>query len=249
MLNVGHYDPPKQLLSDRAILITGATGTLGTLCSLQFASYGAKLIIQGRSNKKLNNLYDQIIRRGEEPLALAIDFTSSREHDFFQIARDIEEQFGQLDGIVHCAVAAPRLAKLQDNSYQSWLITMAVNYFAPTYITNACMPLLKESKDGSIIYMSETHAQMASPFWGQFSSSKAAIESIAKTQAGEFARNSQLRCNIVVPGPIRTNSQKLNYPGKSEDEFEDPEEAVKTLLYLIGPDSAEINGKKIIISN
>ena len=59
------FNPPKGFLSDKTILITGASDGIGKCCALNFANHGANLILLGRSTEKLEKIYDSIQFRAD----------------------------------------------------------------------------------------------------------------------------------------------------------------------------------------
>ena len=246
MLDLNKYHPPGNLLKDRVILITGSSRGLGRACAMCFASFGATIVLHGKSPAGVEAVYDEILdSNGAEPYGISLDFDNANEHDFVVMATEIEKNLGRLDGIVHSAVFATELSPLADKSLRSWQSTMNINVIAPTAIDRACRPLLVEAPDASLIYVSENHVDTAPAYWGQMAVSKNAVETLAKTQAREMEKNSTIRVNIVVPGPIRTNSHQTAYPGDLPDNQVSPGQVMTPFLFLAGPDSKNVNGQRL----
>ncbi len=246
MRNLNNYSPRKNLLEGRVILITGATQGLGKACALSLSSFGATVVIHGRDINKLEKVYDQILEQnGREPLAITLDFDQAEESDFLKMASEIEKQLGGLDGIIHSAVYLNKLSPLRYQSLRSWQTTMNVNLLAPAAINRACLDILLESEDASVIHVSEDHADQNSTYWGQYAASKKALEVLAHTQAKELIHNSTIRSNILVPGAIKTATHQRAYPGEAVENQADPNDIMTTILFLIGPDGRNINGEKL----
>ena len=241
-----NYRPPKDLLKDRVIFVSGSSRGLGKICALYFASFGATVVIHGRNMKHLEQVYDQILTEGgKEPYAINLDFVNANEKNFFTISQEIEKQFGRLDGIVHNAVFLDPLSPLENKTFASWRRSIDVNLLAPVLINNACLPLLKESPDASVIHVSDSHADQNAEYWGQYAASKAAMEILTLTQSKEISRTCSLRFNILVPGIVRTPSRQKIFPGELPETLTNPENIMPAFLFLIGPDSRHVNGQKL----
>jgi short-subunit dehydrogenase len=56
------YQPSKDALKDRVILITGASDGIGKAVAIAAASHGAQVVLHGRSVRKLEAVYDEIVK-------------------------------------------------------------------------------------------------------------------------------------------------------------------------------------------
>ena len=99
-----HFIPSAGLLEGRVILITGASGGLGRALCLECARAGATIILSGRSGAKLDALYDEITALGAPQPAIAkLDLATATAVEYDHLAKTIADEFGRLDGLVHCA--------------------------------------------------------------------------------------------------------------------------------------------------
>jgi NAD(P)-dependent dehydrogenase (short-subunit alcohol dehydrogenase family) len=73
------------------------------------------------------------------------------------------------------------------------------------------------------------------PYWGVYATSKAALETLVKTYAGE-TRLSRVRANLLNPGPIRTRLRAQAMPGEDPETVRPPEAVVPDILRLLSPD-------------
>ena len=145
------YEARNDLLKDHVILITGAGDGIGAAVAKDCAAKGATVILLGKTIKKLEKVYDEIIAAGyPEPAIYPLDLLQAREEQYQQLAEVIEKEFGKLDGLVHNAGLLGSLIPLANHSTEQWIKVMQVNLHAPYLMTQACLPLLKKS-DNSII--------------------------------------------------------------------------------------------------
>lgn len=244
MKNLRNYQPPKDLLKDRVILVTGAGQGIGRVAALTFAAHGATVILHGRKAQKLEKVYDEIEAAGGlQPAILPLDLESAMDNDFAGFAQAIKTELGRLDGILHNAALLANLTPLENQSLEQWLALMRVNLAAPAALTRACLALLKASPDASVVMTSETHGHLPAAYWGGFAVSKAGVEALVKIQAQEWEIFPNVRINAVIPGPVQSPQRLSTHPGESKSSLPDPEDLMPAYLYLMGPDSRGVSGQ------
>jgi NAD(P)-dependent dehydrogenase (short-subunit alcohol dehydrogenase family) len=240
------YRPPTGLLQDRVILVTGAGQGLGQAVSLAAAALGAKIILHGRTTAKLEKTYDAIVSAGGAMPAIApLDFAGAGDDDFQQLAQMIRQEFGRLDGVVHCAARLKQLQPLANEKLDEWLALLRVNLAAPFALTRACMPLLALSEDASVIFVSESHGVNPAAYWGGFAVSKFALIGLLKVWNDELASDGKLRMNILVPGPMQTPQRALTHPGEDKSQLRSTSDVAPAFLYLLGEHGRGITGEII----
>lgn len=238
------YVPAHKLLKDRVILVTGAGDGLGRATALACAGLGAQVILLGRTIAKLEKVYDEIEKSGAPaPAIYPLNLVGASWNDYTELAATIEREFGQLDGIVHCAVHFKAFAALDDLDPREWMDALQVNLTAAYTLTRECLPLLKKSADASVVFLSDAGGREAKPFQGIYGISKAALEQLSKTWALETASLPNLRFNTYNPGALRTGHRLKGYPGEITDKLPAPETAVPGLLWLLGPASRGNSGQ------
>ncbi len=239
-----NYSAPADLLQDRVILVTGAGQGLGRAAALAYAKHGATVILHGRKTKKLESVYDEIESIGKaQALIHPLDLERAEEKDFAAVAQAIAEQLGRLDGILHNAALLPGLSPLAHQTVAQFRSLLQVNLIAPFALTKACLPLLNASPDASVIMTSSSHALNPSAYWGGFTVAKTGVDALMKIQADEWEALPNLRINSIVPGVVNSPQRVITHPGEIKQTMRRPEDLMATYLYLMGPDSRNMNGK------
>ena len=238
------YHPTPAALAGRVVLITGAGQGLGKAIALACAAHGASLILHGRNIAKLEKTYDDIVAANHATAAIApLDFATASDQDYENIAQTIGHEFGRLDGVVHCAAALQRLQPLAQERLDDWLVSLRVNLAAPFALTRACLPLMRRGRDASVIFTSESHGVHPAAYWGGFAVAKSGLAALLKIWADELAGSTNLRMNLVVPGPMQSPQRALTHPGEDKHKLPTPEQLLPAYLYLLGPDSKGVSGK------
>lgn len=236
------YQPATKLLADRVILVTGAGQGLGQMAARSFARHGATVVLSGRSQKKLEQTYDQIIQdRSPEPAMLPLDLATADDAMFQGFAQSVHQTFGRLDGILHSAVHFVPLAPLPVQTLDQWLTLLRVNLAAPFALTRACLPMLKRSKDASVVFTSETHARDPKAYWGGFAVAKAGLHTLATIWNDELA-DTTVRVNCYIPGPVASPQRRQSHPGEALSSLPAAENLATDYLFLIGPDGRNLRG-------
>ena len=237
------YQCPADALRDRVILVTGAGDGIGRAVSLALADHGATVILLGRTQEKLENVYDIIKERGgPEPAMAPVNLEVVTPPNCEELAQQFGNEFGRLDGLLHNASMLGDITPLEQYDYDTWLSVMHVNLQSCFYLTRATLPLLRRSEDASVVFTSSSVGRKARAFWGAYAVSKFATEGLMQLLADEEENISTVRANSLNPGATRTQMRKLAYPGEDPERLPRPEDIVAPYLYLLGPDSREVNG-------
>ena len=240
------YQPAPDLLAGRVILVTGAGAGLGRAAALAYARHGASVILLGRTVGKLEKVYDEIEQLGgPQPAIMPLDMSKAGDEACQQIAQGIEKEFGRLDGLLHNAAYLGALAPLSLYSLPMWPEVMQVNVNVPLLLTRACLPLLEQAADASVIFTSDSVGRQGRAYWGAYGVSKFALEGIMQILAAELEGSTNIRVNSLDPGAVRTFMRSRAYPGEDPARLPAPEDVMATYLYLMGPDSRSVTGQAL----
>ncbi len=242
------YLAPASAFSGRVILVTGASGGLGSAAAKALAQLGAQVILLGRSVPKLEKLYDEIeAAGGAQPAIVPINLMTATWAAYEELAQTIEREFGRLDGLVHAATHFKNFTRLEDQEPRDWMDSLQINLTAPYTLTRVCLPLLRQSGDASVVFVSDDGGRRPKPFQAAYGVTKAAAENLCLSWALELENESReacgLRFNTWNPGPMSTVLRGNGYASESQTAVDPPERAVPSLLWLLGPDSRGVTGQ------
>ena len=238
------YNPPANLLENRIILVSGAGGGIGRALSKAFAAHGATVVLLGPIQRQLEVVYDEIEAAGHpQPALFVMNLEKAEESDYTGLAASLAQEFGRLDGLLHNAATLPFLSRIDDYDLQAWDQVMKVNLTAPFLLTQACLPLLRQSADASVLFTSDTVGRKSKAYWGAYAVAKFGLEGLMQTLADELEGSSHIRVNSIDPGPVRSDLRVKVYPGVDPTTWAKPEDVVNPYLYLMGPDSAGVTGR------
>lgn len=243
--NMRGYAPPKDILKDRVILVTGAGDGIGRAVAKAAAAHGGTVVLLGKTVKKLENVYDEIMAAGgPKPGIYPMDLMGARYKDHEDMVGILDKEYGKLDGLVHNAGILGERAPIEHHEIHIWQQVLQVNLTAPFMLTRACLELLYKSPDASVVFVSSGVGRKARAYWGAYSVSKFGIEALSATLADETEFRKTLRVNSLNPGPVRTEMRRKAFPAEDRDKLLTPEQIVGTYLYLLGPDSKGVTGQQ-----
>lgn len=240
-----NYQAPDQLLKDRIILVTGAGDGIGKTAALTYAKHGATVILLGRTLKKLEDVYDEIEASNyPKPAIIPLNLEGAAPKEYQDVADQIAEEFGRLDGILHNAGLLGPRTPIEHYDAESWSKVLQVNLTAPFLITKSLIPLLRNSEDASIIFTSSSVGRQGRAYWGGYSVSKFGLEGLMQIVADELDdEHHNIRSNSINPGATRTNMRAHAYPAENPIHNPEPAEIMPLYLYLMGADSAGVTGQ------
>ena len=238
------YSARPNLLEGRVILVTGAGRGIGAAAAKTFAAHGATVLLLGKTEGNLNQLYDEIEAAGHpQPVVIPFNLETALPHQYDELAATIEAEFGRLDGLLHnAAIIGPR-TPLEQLSGDNFMRVMQVNVNAMFMLTSTLLPLLKLSEDASVVFTSSSVGRKGRAYWGAYGVSKFATEGLMQTLADEVEGVAPVRANSVNPGGTRTGMRAQAYPGENPASNPLPEAIMPVYLYLMGPDSRGVNGQ------
>ncbi len=240
------YEPTRDLLQGRVILVTGAGQGLGRAVALDAAWHGATVALLGRKLEKLEATYDAInAAGGPQPALVPLDLLAAGAPELESLAQLLRRDLKGLDGIAHCASHFVPLGPLADQTLEQWMTLLKVNLAAPFALTRACLPLLAAARDSSVVFTGETHGAHPLAYWGGFAVSKGALSTLAAIWAEELEHKGKPRMNVFIPGPMATAQRAQSHPGEDRARLRPPESAARALLYLLGPDGVSHNGRTV----
>ena len=240
------YTARPDLLEGRIILVTGAGRGIGAAAAKTYAAHGATVLLLGKTEANLTEVYDEIEAAGHpQPVVIPFNLETAQPHQYDELAALIENEFGRLDGLLHNAsIIGPR-TPLEQLTGESFMRVMHVNVNAMFMLTQALLPLLKQSQDASVVFTSSSVGRKGRAYWGAYGVSKFATEGLMQTLADEMNDVSTVRSNSINPGGTRTSMRAQAYPAENPLDNPTPEEIMPVYLYLMGPDSQGVNGQAL----
>lgn len=236
------WTPAGDTLAGRVVLVTGAYGGLGGAVARAASRAGATVVITGKRKRQLEQMYDAMLAEGlPEPVIHPLDMEVATPRDYAGLADGLRHDLGRLDGIVHCAASFVGLTPIGMHKPDDWLRAMHVNVNAPFALTQACLPLLQEAPDSSVVFVLDDPERLARAHWGAYGASKAALERFASI-LHEETDDSPLRVHAVLPAPMRTRLRRQAYYGENTMRHPLPDATATAVIWLLSAQALPARG-------
>jgi NAD(P)-dependent dehydrogenase (short-subunit alcohol dehydrogenase family) len=182
-------------LKNKVAVITGGGSGIGLATAKRFVEEGAKVVITGRNQKKLDQAISDL---GSS--AMAIQGDVSNLNDLIRIYQTVEGKLGKVDTLVVNA-GVYVIAPLADFTEEMFDKVSDINFKGAFFSVQKALPFLKDG--ASVILISSTVNGKGIPNHAAYSATKAAVRSLARSFSAELLGR-KIRVNALTPGPINT---------------------------------------------
>jgi NAD(P)-dependent dehydrogenase (short-subunit alcohol dehydrogenase family) len=229
------------LKAPAAVVVTGATGALGTAVVAELLALGSRVAVPYRRAGGWRALQDAVAGRAATPDALvgieaAID-TAEGASRFVLAAR---AALGGLDGLALVAGAWRGGARFEDAPAGEWSAMIGQNLDTAADVCRAALPHLLE-QGGSIVAVGSHAAVTGGAGMAAYAVAKSALHALVRVLALEN-RDRGVRVNAVLPGTIDTPANRAALPEADRSSWTPPGAIARTIAFLLSPDSAPVTG-------
>jgi NAD(P)-dependent dehydrogenase (short-subunit alcohol dehydrogenase family) len=188
-------------LTDKVIVITGASSGIGRATALTVAAEGAIPILVARGADKLEKAKAEIEGAGGAADVYAADVTDPAAPD--RVIAAVLEHHGRIDALVNNAGAVHVRTSFLDTTDEQWLATFDLDFHAARRMSRAAVPAMLASGGGSLVHVSSDSGRRPEIANVDYAAAKLPLLALSKSLAIEFSPQA-IRSNVVVSGPTRT---------------------------------------------
>ncbi len=221
-------------MKGRIVLVTGASGGLGTYVTQAFLETGATVI--GTSRKIQQSDFNSA---GFTAMPGEISSRAGAR----TIVDGVVARFGRLDVLAHTVGGFAGGQSVTDTDDATFQRMLDLNLNSVFHILRATIPLLRKSS-GRIIAIGSRAAVEPGPGVGAYSASKAAMLSLVKTVAAEN-RDAGVTANVILPGTMDTPANRMAMPGADFARWVQPANVASLVVWLASDAGKEITGAAI----
>jgi len=203
-------------LDGYVVVITGASGGIGSAIALSLASIGAKLCLIGRNLGRLEGVARSARKKSSQVLVCQADLSSDEE--ILKVSTDLHREFGQIDVLVHSA-GAHFIGSLQSSPALELDALYRANVRSPYVLTQLLIPMLK-ARQGQIVFVNSSQGLQAGVNVGQFACTQHALKAYADSLREEINPDG-VRVLSLYPG--RTATPRMAEVYKKEGRAYRPE--------------------------
>ncbi|MFF5586242.1 SDR family NAD(P)-dependent oxidoreductase [Streptomyces hygroscopicus] len=190
-------------MSTRTAVITGASSGIGAATARRLAAAGFRVVLAARRKDRVEALAAELTEAGHEAEAYVLDVTDRAAVESFAAGLD------RCDVLVNNAGGAIGTETVATADPADWRAMYEVNVVGVLQVTQALLPALTASGDGTIVVLSSTAGHVAYEGGGGYVAAKHGAHAIAATLRLELC-GEPVRVIEIAPGMVRTDEFAVN---------------------------------------
>lgn len=218
---------------NRTIVITGATGALGSKTARAFAARGHSLALLDFDQAKLDSLTRDLNLPGERLFTSVVDLRDGQAVQ--STAEAVSAKFGAIHALIHLVGGWLGGKTLPETTAEDMTSMLAQHVWTTFHLFQAFSPYLSKSGWGRVITVSPSTVSNPLPKRGVYTAAKAAQENLMLTLAAEL-KDSNVTANIIQVKAIDVENKGTGTT---------PDEIVAAMLYLFSEEAGKISGARI----
>lgn len=189
-------------MSEKVIVITGASSGIGAACAKLLATKNNKIVLAARRKKRLQKIATEIQQENGSAIAVQTDVTDQAQVQ--ELAKKAVSEYGRIDVWINNAGLMPR-SEFIKGRVEEWDKMIDVNIKGTLYGIAAVLPIMRKQKSGQIINLASVAGHAISIGSGVYSATKFAVRAISEgLRQEEAAAKSNIRVTVISPGAVAT---------------------------------------------
>ena len=223
-------------LNGKIVLVTGATGGLGSATTQVFSTANAKLILTGRNPEKLALLAQTL---PQNTVTQACDLCDPQQVQ--QLVQQAVNEFGRIDVLLNIAGGFSMGPLVHELSKDDFNRMFEMNFMSTLNTCKATVPIMLTQGSGKIVNVSARAATEGKAKMAPYCISKSAVVTLTECLAAEHKQNN-LNINCILPGTIDTDTNRQDMPNADHATWVPPEDIANMMLFLSSDHASSING-------
>jgi short-subunit dehydrogenase len=226
-------------LNNKRILLTGATGGVGSLIAKQLAEKGAALILVGRNASKLIALQSEIEHNGGKASFIVADLAKDGASQ--SIAKTAQQLFGGIDILINNAGVLDFIA-LDNQSEERIAEIIQINVTSMIQLTRAVLPILQQQKQGHFLFVGSIFGSLGFPHYATYCASKFAVHGFSQALRRELV-DTNIGVTYIAPRTIETamnNQNTIEMLKKARQTIDKPEKVALIIVNSLEKEKQEV---------
>ncbi|CAN5454325.1 SDR family oxidoreductase [soil metagenome] len=231
--------------TDQVVMVTGASGNLGSAVAQAFSALGAQLVLVERHVDTLQGVLAADGAAGAAPLLLAADLLDPVQVDGAvgaAIAR-----FGRIDVLCNLAGGFRMGEAVHETSASTWDFLFDLNARTVVHTAKAVVPHMLKQGGGRIVNVGAFAAQKGAAQMGAYIASKSAVIRLTESMAAEL-REKGINVNCVLPTIIDTPENRAAMPDADPARWVAPDDLANAIVFLASTQARAIHGAALPVT-
>ena len=187
-------------LEGKVAIVTGAGQGIGEAIARAYAAEGARVLITGRTQSKLDEVSGKIKSEGGEVRTL--EALAGKQDDAERTVDDAVTTWGRIDVLVNNAHTFTDYLPIEDSKMVDHVrIDLESAFVGSLQLMQLCFPHMRDQGGGSIINMGSSYGIRCEPGFLAYAAAKEAIRALTRPAAKEWGKH-KIRVNTILPSAL-----------------------------------------------
>ncbi len=226
-------------LSEKVVLVTGASGALGGALAHRLLDEGARVALIDRDPSRLASSWPQLVSAPHRLSAHGADLADGAAVE--RVVAEIVTLRGRLDAVFNVAGAFRGGARVEETKLDDWKLLFDANLHSTLNVCRAAVPVMRRQGGGAIVNVGSRASLAGDAGVAAYSVAKSAVLRLTEALAAEGKRDG-VRVNCVLPGTIDTPANRAAMPGADTSTWVELDALLDAMLFLVSPGARAIHG-------
>jgi NAD(P)-dependent dehydrogenase (short-subunit alcohol dehydrogenase family) len=233
-------------LKDRVVVITGASGELGTVVTMDSLTHGMKVVSTFQDEKHQERMMKRLGELSKGLIPLKIDVT--QEGQVKELFERAVQAHGRVDALMNIVGGYSGGHAVQETSLEEWDKMMRINLLSAFLCCREALKYMVPRNQGRIVNVSARPAveKRYRANSVAYAISKAGVLILTETIAEEV-KKLDINVNAVLPSTIDTEENRRNMPKADFSRWVPPEQISKVILHLVSDDARATSGSGVLV--
>ncbi len=226
-------------LTNKRILLTGATGGIGSYIAKILLEKNCRLGVVGRSDEKLKKLKEKIGEDKKRLITIKADICNEKDRD--SIISQMQKQFAGVDILINLA-GSMDFVEFQNQSSKKIEQIFQTNIIAPMQLSKQILPDMLANNSGHIVNIGSIFGSIAFAYFTSYSASKFALRGFSEALRRELAQTA-IRVSYIAPRAVKTSLNSEDVYAMAEAvkmNMDAPEDVAKSIVKSIEKQHQEV---------
>jgi NAD(P)-dependent dehydrogenase (short-subunit alcohol dehydrogenase family) len=230
-------------LHNSTVVITGATGALGSIVATRFFDAGARIAIPTITPSS-GLLPERIVQANERCVLAKTDL--SVESEVQQFVQLVHERFGTIEILANIAGGYEGGTAIAGTSIDQWNAMMTMNLTSAFLMSREILKFMLAAGQGRVLNIAAMPALTSGANKGAYAVSKRGVISLTEILAEE-TKGTGITVNAIAPSIVLTEANKMSMPKSDTSKWVTPEEIAELIVFLCSDHARSVSGNVIRI--
>ncbi len=225
----------------KAVIVTGAAGTLAGEVARHFAAAGASIALVDINQDLLGSVLSGL-DTASSSICLQADLTD--EKSVAGMVGEVMDRFGTIDVLANIAGGFTMGPRVHETDIKDWDFMLDLNAKSVFLTCRAVIPHMLTPSGGKIVNIAARVANEGKGRMAPYSVSKSAVARLTESLAAEY-RNDNININCIMPGTIDTPANRRDIPDADYSKWVAPAALAEVILVLASDAARAIHGASV----